>query len=68
MTKEEYIEQMSALDVTFWLALKHNNLQAAEEIKKDIGNLLASARDELSSEDMMEVALILNANSIRNRI
>ena len=61
MTKEEYIEKMNALDVTFWLALKHNDLTAAAKIKKEMGNLLSSAMDELSTEDMLEMVLILDA-------
>ena len=60
MTKNEYIEKMIALDTTFWLALKHNDLAAAAEIKKEMGNLLTSARDELSLGDYFEVAFVIN--------
>lgn len=63
MTKEEYIEQMIALDVTFWLSLKHNDLTAAAEIKKEIGNLLSSASDELNFGDFLDVAFVLQDNN-----
>ena len=63
MTKEEYIEKMNALDVTFWLALKHNDLTAAAAIEKEIGNLLSSASDELNFGDFLDVAFVLQDNN-----
>lgn len=55
MTQKEYIEKMIALDTTFELALK-DNLTAAAEIKKEMGNLLSIASDELNLGDFLDVA------------
>ena len=66
MAKNEYIEKMIALDTTFWLALKHNDLTAAAEIKKEMGSLMSSAMDELSEEEMLEMAFILDNINYKN--
>ena len=63
MSKKEYIEQMIALYTTFELAIKHNDLTAAAEIKKEIRNLLSSASDELNFEDFLDVAFVLQDNN-----
>lgn len=63
MTKNEYIEKMIALDTTFWLALKHNDLAAAAAIKKEMGDLLTSASDELNFGDFLDVAFVPQDNN-----
>lgn len=60
MTQQDFIEQSIELYTLFDLAIKHNDETAMNDLAERIRSLSKQAMDELSEEEYLEAAFIID--------
>lgn len=57
MTKDQYYQRRSILEMQFDLYLKMGRLDAAKETKKNIGDLMIQGLEQLGEQDFLDIEL-----------